>query len=269
MDKNAISAKPWAANFANTAHIAGLYHATLPIMNRSFAAICTLVFIVLFSTAGAAFDEIDQTGQKRFKSMQSCSGCHLLQAAQGGVVKMIGANLEGVNLRKLDLRAADLRRANMRGVNLQKVNLAGAKLKGALLHGANFQQANLQGAGLAWAILRGANLMGADLRGANLSRADLTNASMQKADLRGATLCRTIMPSGLVKNPDCQWWKIETPSGGNKWAAETAAPSPDKPSMRAPHATANNGPDLDLAAYLGRIFDFAVTQPDDRAADPR
>ncbi len=234
-------------------------------MKQILAAFGAVIFVVLVSTVAAAFDEIDQTGQERFKSMKSCSGCHLLQVARGGVVKMIGANLKGVDLRKLNLQAADLRRADLRGVDLQKVNLAGAKLKGALLRGANLRQANLQGAGLAWAVLRGANLEGADLGGANLSRADLTNASMQNANLRGAILCQTIMPSGVVNKPDCQWWKIEPQSDGNKRAAETSAPALDKSAGRPAQAmvkpAGKSGPGLDIAAFLGRIIAFAATIP--------
>jgi len=235
-------------------------------MIRFSAAIAGFVFAVMLSTAAAAFDEIEQTDQRRFKSMKSCSGCHLLQAAPGGIVKMIGAELQGADLRQLNLRAADLRRADLRGVDLRGVNLAGAKLKGALLRGANLQGANLQAAGLAWAVLHGANLDGADLRGADLRRADLTNASMQNADLRGATLCRTVMPSGIVRNPDCQWWKIqEKPEGSHNAAAKSAAPAPQPATKQG----RKNESGLDVTAFLGRIFSFVVTSPDDTEAHAR
>ncbi|MFP6749622.1 MAG: pentapeptide repeat-containing protein, partial [Alphaproteobacteria bacterium] len=158
-----------------------------------------------------AFEEIDQIGQKRFKSMKTCAGCLLLQPGKSGKVKMIGANLLGSDLRNLDFGSADLRRANLRGVNLQQVNLAGAQLTGALLRGADLTRANLQGTDLRGADLTGANLAAANLRGANLSQTNFTGANLRGADLRGAAFCQTVMPSGAVKKPECQWWRIEAP----------------------------------------------------------
>ena len=118
---------------------------------------------------------------------------------------------------------------------------------------------------MAWAVLRSANMRGADLRGADLSRADLSDAAMQDADLRGVVLCRTIMPSGLVKNPECPWWKIDGQSIGNEKAVQAAARPPQ--AMLKP--AGNSGPGLDVAAFLGRLFDFTVTPPGDREAETR
>lgn len=70
-------------------------------------------------------------------------------------------DLEGGDLRGLDLRDARLQAAGLAGANLE-----GSDLRTARLHGANMQ---------------GCNLRLADLRGTGLHRADLTGA-----DLRGA-----------------------------------------------------------------------------------
>ncbi len=235
-------------------------------MIRFLTAIGVLIFAVLVSTAAVTFDEIEQTDQQGFRSLKSCSGCHLLQTAPDGVVKMIGAELQGADLRQLNLRAADLRRADLRGVDLRQVNLAGAKLKGALLRGANLQGANLQGAGLAWADLHGVNLDGADLRGADLSRANLTNAALQNADVRGATLCRTVMPSGVVKNPDCQWWKLpENPDVKKSAAEKSAARAPQPPIKQGSKIESG----LDVTALLGRLLNLVVTSPDDNEPPSR
>ncbi|SRR5579884_121967 len=103
----------------------------------------------------------------------------------------------------------DLRQAQLNGMNLRKIdfrwtNLAGASLQRAALSGANLFAANLQGADLSGADLgyRGlngeqnthaANLAAADLREANLRKArlvevDLTEADLREADLSGANL---------------------------------------------------------------------------------
>lgn len=80
---------------------------------------------------------------------------------------------EEANLQGADLRGVDLREANLQGADLQRADLRGADLRGA----------NLQ-----WAGLQGADLRRADLQGANLQWADLRGAYLRRADLRGANL---------------------------------------------------------------------------------
>ncbi|MBT5193766.1 MAG: hypothetical protein HOM07_15565, partial [Rhodospirillaceae bacterium] len=73
-------------------------------MMRFVIAMIFAGLLALASSGASAFDEVDQKGQKRFKSMKTCAGCHLLQPGRNGKVKMIGANLLGSDLRQLDLR---------------------------------------------------------------------------------------------------------------------------------------------------------------------
>jgi uncharacterized protein YjbI with pentapeptide repeats len=214
--------------------------------------------------AAAAFDEVEQTDQKRFKSMKTCAGCHLLQPRQSGPLKMIGANLLGADLRQLDLRSADLRRANMRGLDLRQVNLSRARLKGAFLRGADLRRANLRDASLWGADLSGADLRRADLRGADLSRANLTKASLQGADLRGVTYCRTILPSGDMKAPDCQLWNAEPVR--NKDRPLQARSVPEKAKVAAPDKVEQRPSDgANFGSFLSRLFSFSLTPP----AEPR
>ncbi|MHD0186956.1 pentapeptide repeat-containing protein [Corynebacterium diphtheriae] len=125
-------------------------------------------------------------------------------------------NLQGANLRFVDLCGADLCSARLQDANLRGANLWGADLRGANLWGADLRGANLWGADLRGANLRGANLWGADLRGADLRGANLWDADLRGADLRGANLCNcnfdgmqiTETPSGQVTLiPTCDgWW---------------------------------------------------------------
>ena len=90
---------------------------------------------------------------------------------------------------------ANLKRANLRGANLTDINLARAILRGANLTDANLTRADLiraklRGANLTDATLIGADLIGADLTIADLTRADLTEANLRRADLIGANLTR-------------------------------------------------------------------------------
>jgi len=234
---------------------------------KRISVIAWLVLGTLFvPAAGWAFDETDQIDQKRFKSMKTCSGCHLLQPGTNGVVKMIGARMQGADLRSLDMRQADLRRADLRGVNLHKVNLTGAKLKGALLRGANLRGAILRDANLWGADLTGAKMKGADLRGVNLSRANLLNATMLDTRMRGAILCQTTMPSGEMERPDCPWWKQETWKAPAKVASQ-GAPTLQSETKPIPIKNQAKPAPVDASTFLGRWLHITVTTPVERAAD--
>ncbi len=114
-----------------------------------------------------------------------------------------GLDLRAVDLREadltgLDLHAADLRNATLDGANLRKANLEGADLSQANFREADLRQANLQRVNLYEADLRSAQLSSAnfqesyllqtDLRGAWLDNAKLEGAHLVQADLRGAYL---------------------------------------------------------------------------------
>jgi len=117
--------------------------------------------------------------------------------------------------RGLDLRAVDLRNADLHALPLARLygglttdegkelteeqrarvalNLAGADLRETLLQGANLRMVNLQGAHLSRAELASADLTrgmltGADLREAQCKDALLFRAQLASADLRGARL---------------------------------------------------------------------------------
>lgn len=113
------------------------------------------------------------------------------------------ANLEGVDLRCVDLcgvnlgesilSEAKLRCARLRGADLHMARLDFANLENADLRGANFIEADLGCAKLCLANLsgadfRGAFMIGVDLRNAILCGANLTGANLSHADLRGAGL---------------------------------------------------------------------------------
>lgn len=70
---------------------------------------------------------------------------------------------EGVSLRNIDAKLAELRR-----INLAQADLVGANLRGADLTGALLQEADLSKASLAGARLYGANLFNANLNHTNL-----------------------------------------------------------------------------------------------------
>lgn len=100
----------------------------------------------------------------------------------------------------VDLRSAELQRANLSGMNLSGANLGGADLTGADLSNTNLTGAFLGETRLVRAcspsgraILADATIQGADLTEAKLARAELSRATLESAtlvgtDLRGANL---------------------------------------------------------------------------------
>jgi hypothetical protein len=116
-------------------------------------------------------------------------------------------NLQGVDLRRADLRAARFANADMRGANLREANLRIINLEGASLVEANLENAALYGANLRKANLSGSKLSGAhfgvevlkddhlsefdtpedmSIGGANLTRAKITYGSMTERQLHSA-----------------------------------------------------------------------------------
>jgi len=155
------------------------------------------------------------------------------------------ARLEGLDLRDLELPAADLTEAvldncnlsgaNLRGAILVRVGLEAAELGGAQLQGSTMRETWLLRASLVNANLSGANMVGAllqqvsaagadftnarmaetdlllaDLSGANLTNADLTGANMEAALLEGANLSGADFSGcGLLETDfaNTNWWR--------------------------------------------------------------
>ena len=88
----------------------------------------------------------------------------------------------------LDLRRTDLRGADLNGVHFEKALLSEAHLDGASLQGAHLERADLRGAQLVSADLVQAHLNNADLRDADLEAAYLVEAHLEGADLGNASL---------------------------------------------------------------------------------
>jgi Protein of unknown function (DUF2934)/Pentapeptide repeats (8 copies) len=107
----------------------------------------------------------------------------------GAVLKqvyLIGAQLEGADLRVAHLEGAHLIGAYLEGADLRDAHLEGADL----IPNAHLERADLSGAHLEGTDLRGAHLEGADLIGTHLEGADLRGAHIEGASLRFAHLSR-------------------------------------------------------------------------------
>ncbi len=98
------------------------------------------------------------------------------------------ADLHDVNLRGVDLHAANLPHANLTGANLILADVSGANLTGADLTGTDLYLADVSGTNMSGSNLTGTDLRETGLAGANLSHANLRFADLHSADLPHADL---------------------------------------------------------------------------------
>lgn len=100
----------------------------------------------------------------------------------------------------LDLRGADLRRADLAGLPLDGVDLSFARLESANLAGANLDHASLDGAHM-----EGANLARATLRDSSLMRVHLEGADLDSAQLPGSRLHRGHLERAYLHNANLEF----------------------------------------------------------------
>lgn len=108
-----------------------------------------------------------------------------------------------LDLNAVDLRGANLKRANLEGfllmgshleyADLTEANFRIAILYGSFLNNTNFSGANLEGCALVQVNLSGASLAHAQLKAANLAKSNLTGANLNRANMEGAWLDNTCL----------------------------------------------------------------------------
>lgn len=111
------------------------------------------------------------------------------------VIDLNGADLNGANLRRIEIGGMEIVDRNGNGIEVTGIDIRviHSDHKKGVFRGACLRNTHLRNACLLWANLQGTDLsgthlLGADLRGAYLQGANLTHAQLNKADLRGARL---------------------------------------------------------------------------------
>ena len=105
-----------------------------------------------------------------------------------------------LNLSKVNLRDADLRRAKLSSVNLSHSDLWRARFDNADLGWADLGGANASVASFEEANLRNAELIGSSFNGAHLKQANLNNTNFWNAYLAGADISKaTLRKANLVE----------------------------------------------------------------------
>ncbi len=136
----------------------------------------------------------------------------LLQKRNG--LDLRGADLRKADLHDLPLKGVDLYNAHLeetdlREVHLERANLSAAYLQDAYLYNAHLEDAYLSEAQLNRADLRAAHLEGADLSEACLESADLSEAHLERTNLKGASLERTNLRAAHLEGTDLSGAHLE------------------------------------------------------------
>lgn len=103
-------------------------------------------------------------------------------------VVLAGEYLGGINLREANLSRADLNGANLAGADLNRADLSSAIMVGTTLTKANLSDTDLREAIIEQTDFRGASLYGTDLRGVDLTTSDWRGAYFGEAKLDSATI---------------------------------------------------------------------------------
>ena len=113
-----------------------------------------------------------------------------------------------------------------------------AYLVGADIQGTNLKKSSLQGASLEAANLQGVNLIKANLDGANLKQAELTDANIYAVSIENADFTGAIMPDGEIYNQETSEKLSQTVTSMTRKIIRTdKAPAPVGPYNQAIAAT--------------------------------
>ena len=135
-------------------------------------------------------------------------------------VPLVGVEVGGAFLQRIDLHGANLLRASFRSADIRGENFAGSLLAFADLTSTNLRNADLQAVDLDNAVLDDADLFGADLW-----KADLTGTRLAKADLRNTDL-RDAKWQGIANLKLANVFGVKNaPPGFLEWAANQGAVS--------------------------------------------
>lgn len=123
---------------------------------------------------------------------------------RGYQTNLVGAWLNGSNLRSAQLQSAKLNNAHLQGAHLEDAQLQGATLNSAKLQFAWLSNASLRGAYICSASLQLAQLEGTQLQGAFLIGTNFQAANLAEAKLQGSILKHATLQSAFLTNTNLQ-----------------------------------------------------------------
>lgn len=173
-------------------------------------------FSVLVAVIFYFADSGNRTKQKHYQAWQVINTAQGKGGNGGRIDAMQELNDDRVSLVGVDASNAFLFGVRLQGAQLDRCNLAAADLRNA-----NMRFAHLAFGDLESSNLRQADLTGADLSSANLQDADLNQATLQKANLMNADLSRVDLRFADVK--DMQWKDIRSLQLANIYGVRNAS----------------------------------------------
>ena len=166
-----------------------------------------------------------------------------LSGAELNEIELPGANLKNAIFYKVELgkqlvptqmRKANLKGADLTEANLQWVDLSNADLHDAILPNANLANANLWSCGFIGACMSGANLEGANVHGNYFFNADLTRANLQGAKIYLANFDRANLSEVNLQGTDVYQTRLKNTKliWANLQGAKFATSSLEQADMR-------------------------------------
>jgi hypothetical protein len=186
----------------------------------SFSVLIAVIFY--FAESG---DRVKQRHYQAWQVINTAQGkggsggrIEALEELNADHVPLVGVDASSAFLQGLELRQANLLRANFNSADLRNSRLSGADFTLANLGSTNFRSALLDRARFSDANLRGADLNSASLKDADLSGAVLDDADLQHADLKGIAWQRikSIHGANIAG-------VVNAPSGFVPWAIQNGA----------------------------------------------
>jgi hypothetical protein len=185
-----------------------------------------IVVGVIFYFAGAK----DRREQKHYQAWQVINTAQGKGGSGGRIDALQDLNSDGVALVGVDLSGAFLHRVNLPNAHLNRADLNGADMRNAVLRNADLEDSSMFFTNLRNADLRDARMgglsdltnvdfNGADLRGADFNQAILDKADLRNTDLAGIANWQSIKSINFANIQDCK----NAPDGFVKWALAKGA----------------------------------------------
>ncbi len=124
-------------------------------------------------------------------------------------VDLISANLEGADLQNNDFTNAKLIAARLNKTNLSGSILTNANMLTASTRKARLENIDFKGHDISGLILKNISLAGSDLEGQQLSRIDLSNSNLEEVNFKDADLSKTILSNANLTNANLQGAKLK------------------------------------------------------------
>lgn len=173
-------------------------------------------------------ESADRTKQKHYQAWQVVNTAQGKGGSGGRIEALQELNADHVPLVGVDVSGAFLQRINLAGASLLRSNFNSADLRESDFDRADFTDADLRSANFRGSNLAHANFHGADLRDSDLTSADLTDANLAGAsaddvDFHGASL-KGLQWKGIASLKNANIGNVkDAPAGFVDWAVQHGA----------------------------------------------